>query len=178
LGVAYASWTPLISAASKDISYLNAWTAKQPAAYRAALNPPGTISLKQELSNYEAAWKTAKTAAAKHAAWVNLWKWVGTYSTGNAGMALGLNGQVYVDQHEPSLEAKMRIWEAELNNTASAKTAAQLSADMANAMVQAAYEIPLNVEQTVYLAKPNVSGVQPNPWSWGNFYQFQYLELK
>jgi len=178
LGVSFASWSPLIASAKKDIAYLNAFNAKQSATYRATLQPAGSVPLAQQLTNYEAAWKTAKTGAAKHAAWVALWKWVGTYSTGNAGMSLGLNGQVYVDQNEPALEAKMRMWEAELNDTASSAKAAQLSADMANAMIQSGYEVPLNVAQTVYLEKPDLTGVQPNPWSWSNFYQFQYLHLK
>ena len=73
----------------------------------------------------------------------------------------------------PRWEAEMRMWEAELANTASTKEAAQLSADMANAMIRSGYEIPLNVQQTVYLEKPDLTGVQPNPWSWGNLYQFR-----
>jgi len=178
LGVSYASWQPIIAAAKKDIAYLNAWRAKQPAAYRAALITPGAPTDAQELANFEHSWKTAKTAAAKHAAWQSFWEWVGTYSTGSGAISLGLNGQVYLDQHEPTLEANMRMWEQELNNTASNKTAAHLAATAANAMMASAYVIPLNYGEGIFLEKPNVTGAQINPWSWQNFYQMQYLSLK
>ncbi len=179
LGTSYSQWQPIIRSAKADIRYLTAWTARQPLAYRAALDPPGTIALTTELAQFEASYATAKGHIAKHAAWVSFWKWVGTYPNGgDGGAAMGLNAQVYVDQHEPALEAQMRMWEAELANTASATEAAQLSAKMANAMMASGYIVPLNYAEQVYLEKPDLSGLQSNPWAWGNFYQLQYLETK
>ncbi len=178
LGVSFASWKPLIASAEKDLAFLKAWTAKQPPAYRAALTVPGTPSGATELKNFEAAWKTAKSPAEKHAAWVNMWKWVGSYSNGGEyGSTIGLQDQVYIDQHQPKLEYDMRMWEAELGNAASAKTAAHLAADMANAMIRSGYVVPLNYAETIYASKPGLSGVQPNPYTWGFFYQLQYLKL-
>jgi len=177
-GVSYASWKPLIVAAQKDIAYLNAWTAKQPALYRSAINPPGSVPLSAELSQFEASFKTAHTSAAKHAAWLAFWKWVGSYANGAGGASLGLNAQVYVDQHEPSLEYHMRIWDAEMGNTASTKTAEQLTADIANAAIKSAYVVPLNYQEQIYLVKPNLAGIITNPWAWGGFYQLQYMNLK
>jgi peptide/nickel transport system substrate-binding protein/oligopeptide transport system substrate-binding protein len=179
LGVSYASWKPLITAAQQALAYLKAWTAKQPPAYRAALTVPGTPSGATELADFENSWKTATTAAAKHAAWVDMWKWVGSYSNGGEyGSTIGLQDQVYIDQHEPQLEYHMRMWEAELGNTGSATTAAHLAADMGNAMIQSGYVVPLNYAETIYAAKPDLTGVQPNPYTWGYFYQLQYLNLK
>ena len=178
MGVSYSQWLPIIASAKKDIAYLNAWTAKQPPLYRAALNPPGSTPLSASLAQFESSYKAAKTNAAKHAAWVAFWKWVGSYANGAGGSSLGLNAQVYVDQHEPTLEAQMRMWESELNNTGSSKTAAQLAADMGNAVIKSGYMIPLNYNEQIYLEKPNLHGVIANPWAWGNFYQLQYMNLK
>ncbi|MDA8205418.1 MAG: hypothetical protein M0Z36_05065, partial [Thermaerobacter sp.] len=177
LGTTYASWKPLIAAAQKDVAYLNAWKAKQPAAYQTAMTTPGAPTNTQLLAKYEGSWKTAKTAAAKHAAWTSFWKWVGTYSNGGGGINLGLNGQVYLDQHEPKLLANMVRWEAELAVAVSATKAAHLAAEQANAMIQSGYAIPLNAAEGIFLEKPNVHGTQINPWSWQMFYQLQYLRL-
>ncbi len=178
MGISYSQWQPIIASAKQDIAYLNAWTAKQPALYRAALNPPGSVPYATQLAQFEASYKAAKTNAAKNAAWVAFWKWVGTYANGAGGASMGLNAQVYIDQHEPALEANMRMWEAEESNTGSSQTAAQLSAEMGNAMIQSGYMIPLNYGENIYLEKPNLNGVMGNPWAWGNFYQLQYMNLK
>ena len=176
LGVSYAQWKPLIAAAKKDIAFLNAWTAKQPAAYQATVNGPGTIPLAQSLTHFESMFHQAKTAAAKHAAWKLLWQWVG--SGRDPYEFQGLNAQVYVDQHESSLEYHMRIWMGELANVGSSTKAAQLSADMGNAMIKSGYMIPLNYVENVYLEKPHLTGVVANPWAWGYFYQLQYMRVK
>jgi len=178
LGVSYATWKPLIAAAQKDIAYLKAWTAKQTPTYQAALNPPGTVPMATELKEFEADYAKAKTPAQKHAAWLGFWEWVGTHSTGSGAISLALNGQVYLDQHEPTILANMRMWTAEIYNTGSAKTEDSLAATMINTMIKSGYDIPLNAAVGIYLEKPNVTGAQINPWSWQNFYQMQYLNLK
>ena len=70
------------------------------------------------------------------------------------------------------------MWDAELGDTPSSATAAKLAATMANAEMQSGYAVPLNYNEAVFLEKPDVSGAQANPWSWGSFYQMQYLNLK
>ena len=180
-GITAASWTPLITAAKKDIAYLNAWKAKQPAAYRIALTPPpGTPTLTQTLHTYMAEYSKAKTSAAKHTAWVDFWKWVGSYPAGGTGGAnMGLNAQVYVDQHEPALEATIRMLNQELYTTASNAKAAVFASDVVDSMLNSGYVIPLDYSSTVYLARPGLEGLQANPWAeMGGFYQLQYLRLK
>lgn len=66
------------------------------------------------------------------------------------------------------------MWDAELGDTPSSATAAK----MANAEMQSGYAVPLNYNEAVFLEKLDVSGAQANPWSWGSFYQMQYLKLK
>lgn len=178
LGVSYATWKPLIASATADISYLNAWDAKQPAKYRAYLQAPGSPSLSQQMQNFIDGWKTAKTSSAKHAAWEAFWKWVGTYSNGNGTASLGLNAQVYVDQHQPHDVYLWEMWQDELNNeVANVSVADHLTADMVNGLMQQGYVVPLYYSQAVYLTKSNLSGVQPNPFSLSGFYQLQNLDL-
>lgn len=180
MGISYAQWQPIIRAAATAIKSIEAWRKAQPAAYQAAKNVPGTPSLGAQLKHLEAGYSQAKTNAAKHTAWVQLWQWAGSYpSGGNTGASIGVVDQAYVDAHEPPLERQMRILEAELGNTGSSTEAAKLSAQMNNVMVQSALTIPLNYNEAFFLEKPWVAGAQATPWAWGpGFYQFQYLNLK
>lgn len=180
LGVSYASWKPIIAIAKKDIAYLSAWAARQPQPYRSQVQAGGmTLAQYQtELHNYLASYKKATTPATKHAAWEAFWKWVGTYSTGNAGDSMGLSALVYFYQHEPPFVHQWQMWSSELTNTASATKATHIAATLSNAIMQSGYVEPLYYTQAIYLAAPNITGVQPNPLSWGNFYQLQYLHLK
>lgn len=174
-GTTWSEWTPLIKEAQKDIAYLNAWLAKQPAAYQAVLNPPGTVPNSQVLQSYIAGYKSAKTAADKHQAWVSFWQWVGNYSTGNGNASVGLDGQVWIDQHEPRDVYLMTMYNNELNGALTDAQAVPLVLKMDNFMLQQGYGIPLFYAETYYLEMPWLTGVTPNPWSWGNFFQLQYL---
>lgn len=174
MGVTFAQWLPLQKSAQEDIAYLSAWTAKQPAAYRQLLIIPGAQSNQQVWNTYVAAWKAAKSPAAKHAAWVNAWKFVGNYSAGNGGANVGLNGQVYVDQHEPEDVYLMQKWGVE-SNAAPAKQGIALASQMTNLLMQQGYAVPLYYNETFYLEKPWLHGVQANPWALLNFYQLQYM---
>jgi len=179
-GTSYAQWKPIISAAQKALAYIAKWTSEQPLAYQKAINPPGTVSAATQLQNFEATYRLAKTPAAKHAAWVSFWEWAGSYPNPEAdgGAVIGVVDQAYIDAHEPLLEKQMRILEAELDNTPSLKGSEQLSADMANLMMQSALDIPLNYNETIYLQRPDLTGVQPDPYYGGSPYQYQYLNLK
>lgn len=180
MGISYSQWQPIINAVQPAINYIMAWTKKQPAAYQAAENVPGTIPLETQLKQLEASYSQAKTNEAKHAAWVKLWQWAGSYPTGgNTGASIGVVDQAYIDAHEPPVERQMRILEAELSNTDSATQAAELSAEMNNVMTRSALTIPLNYNEAIFVEKPFLTGAQATPWSWGpGFYQFQYLNLK
>jgi oligopeptide transport system substrate-binding protein len=179
MGVSFAQWKPLERAAMADIKYLNAWTAKQPAAYRALLAPaPGSSNL-DLWNNLVADWKSAKTAAAKHAAWVSAWEFVGNSSAGNGGADVGLNGQVYIDQHEPHWLYQLQMWNLEAQDSPTKAVSVQDTAKVVNFMMQQGYEVPLYYNETFYLVKPYLHDVQTNPWAWGdNFWQLQYLNVK
>ncbi len=179
-GTSYSQWQPIIKSVTSAINYITTWTKQQPAAYQAAENVPGSVPLTTQLKQFEATYSAAKTNAAKHAAYTSFWEWAGSYpsSGDDSGANIGIVDQAYVDAHEPALEKTLRIDEAELSNTGSTTVAAKLSADMANMMMQSGLVVPLNYAETIYLEKPDLTGAQPNPWAWGNFYQLQYLNLK
>jgi hypothetical protein len=42
-------------------------------------------------------------------------------------------------------------------------------------MLQQGYGVPLYDMETFYLESPGLTGIQANPWSWGNLFQLQYL---
>ena len=176
-GTKASDWVPLEKAAKADIAYLNAWTAKQPPAYRAVLEVPGTETNQQVWDGLLTAYHQAKTPAAQHTAWVNAWKFLGAYSTGNAGIGLplGLNDQVWDDQHMTQALHNVYMWNTELGGTVNQETAVVLASKIDNYMLQQGYGIPLYYYETFYLEKPGLSGVEANPWSWTGLYQFQYL---
>jgi len=175
MGVTFAQWQPMVKAAEADIKYLNAYDARQPAAYKATLIVPGQATDQQQWDNYVKGWQTAKTAADKHAAWVAAWKFVGDWSAGNGGANVGLNGQVWDDQHMPNDVYQATMWNAELGATVNLNTADQLAANLDNYMLQQGYGVPLYDMETFYLESPGLSGIEANPWSWGNLFQLQYL---
>ena len=186
-GTTAADWAPLEKAAAADIAYLNAWTAKQPPAYRAVLQVPGTETNQQYWDGLLAAYHQAKTPAEQHTAWVNAWKFLGAYSLGNGGTnvpapgtpgATGLNEQVWDDENVTPSMHNVYMWNTELGGTIDQATADQLAANIDNFMLQQGYGIPLYYYETFYLEKPGLSGIEANPWSWTGLYQFQYLNYK
>lgn len=178
MGVRFSQWAPLEKAAMSDMKYLNAWYSRQPAAYQAVLRPPGSVSMMQSWDLDVAAWQHAKTAAAKHAAWLNAWDFVGNYSTGTGEVHVGLNGQVYEDEHEPAGVHYRDMLFAELGNTASTKTIVNDWAIIANQLMDEGYAIPIDYSRVWYLEKPNLTGVVANPAAFAGLYELQYLNLK
>lgn len=175
-GTKPSDWAPLEKAAKADIAYIEAWDAKQPAAYRElALEVPGTESDQQLWDGLLAAYHQAKTPAEQHTAWVNAWKFLGSYSTGNGGANIGLNEQVWIDQHETKAIHDVYMWEAEIGGTVNEQQGVRLAANIDNYMLQQGYGMPLYYYETFLLEKPGLSGVIANPWSWGSVYQMQYL---
>jgi hypothetical protein len=119
--------------------------------------------LATQLATYEKSYSTATTAAAKHAAYVAFWKFVGSYSTGGDGSGtLGIADQAWNDLHQPELEHNVTMWSFELGATTSLKQYEQLDAQMANAIVGSGYVIPLNYSYSIVLEKTWLTGAQPN----------------
>lgn len=178
MGTTQAQWNTLQKAAEADIKYLTNWTNKQPEAYRKVLVVPGATTNQQQWDNYAAAWQKAKTPSQRHTAWVAAWDFVGDYSAGNGEANVGLNGQVWDDQHMPRSVYLANMWMAELNGTISQKTADRLSANLDNLMLQQGYGEPLYYQKTFFLEKPGLTGIEANPWSQGGLFQFQYATWK
>lgn len=177
-GTTQAEWNKLNTVAESDIAYLNSWYNKQPAAYKAVLQPPGQATNAQEWANYTKAWDAAKTPSAKHAAWVAAWEYLGDWSAGASGANIGLNGQVWDDKNQPQSVYDTAMWNSELNGAISQSSADQLAANLDNTMLQDGYGEPLYYLETIYLEQPGLTGIEANPWSWSGLYQLQYATWK
>ncbi|KRW92211.1 ABC transporter substrate-binding protein [Alicyclobacillus tengchongensis] len=180
-GVKWSQWSALVKAAKADIAYLNKWTSQQPAQWRAIMDPPGSLSLTQQWNQIVNSWNQAKSATAKHAAYVQAWKFVAPYTEGSGGGGINtssLDVQVYWDQHESADVKNWRMWQAEYQNSPSMFASASTAAKLMTQLIQQGYTIPLFYGETYYLERTGVTGAQPNPWSWGGFYQMQYLSAK
>ncbi len=178
LGVHFSDWAPLVKSAEADIKWLNAWMARQPKAFRITLVSPGAPTNQQLWNGYVAAWKKAKTAAQKHQAWVNAWKFVGNYNAGNGLAGVGLQGQVYMWKNMPANILQAERWNSEEFATASSKQEIVLADKMNNFMMDQAYAIPLYSAEAFYLEKPDLHHVQVNPYAFGGFWQFGALSTK
>lgn len=178
LGTKFSQWAPLKKSAMADIKFLNAWTAKQPPTYRAILTGPTSESNMAIWNGLVKQFHSAKTAAGRHAAFVNAWKFVGNYSTGVGTASTGLQGQVYIDQHEPHGLYLASMNMTELVDATSQQQAVRLGANIDNYLLSQGWAIPLYYNEGFFLVKPNLRGVQANPWAYGNVYQLQYVTVK
>jgi peptide/nickel transport system substrate-binding protein/oligopeptide transport system substrate-binding protein len=180
-GVSFSQWQPLITAAKKAIPVIMAFWNKQPRDFfdNNSGFGPGSPSLTTTLNTYIASYKTAKTPAEKHADWVSFWEWVGTHSTGTGTTSLGLVDQAYVMTNEPALQYDIWSWTGVLWSS-SGQQALQLGAKIANTLMASGYFVPLNYENDMYLVKPGLQNVDPNPnlGAFGNFYNLQYMSYK
>lgn len=180
-GVKWSQWAPLLKAAQSDIAYINKWVSQQPAKWQSILRPPGVPTLNQQWTQIVNSWKTAKTPAEKHAAYVTAWEFVAPYSQGESSGGINtssLDVQVYWDKNESTDVRNWRMWQAEYQNSPDMFSSAPLAAKLMTQLIQQGYTIPLYYGKTYYLERSNVTGAQPNPWSWSNFYQLQYLSTK
>jgi ABC-type transport system substrate-binding protein len=178
MGVSFSQWKPLEQAAMRDIAYLNAWIAKQPKWYQALLSPPGTPSLMDTWNTIVDQWKSATTPAAKHQAWVTAWKFVGTVGLGNGNAAYGLNAQVYTDEHEGPVLYRLNMEDALLGSETSLAAADKLAAQIVNTIMDQGWDIPLYYGYNIYLANPNITDVDANPFGWTWWGNLQYLQVK
>jgi ABC-type oligopeptide transport system substrate-binding subunit len=175
-GTTWADMLKLQKAVIADDKYLTAWRAQQPALYRELLTPAPGSSTMELWNNLVKGWKAAKTPADKHTAWATAWKFVGNYSAGNGGANVGLDGQVYVDEHQPHDQYLLKLWNSELGAATSAEQENALAAKIVNLLTDEGFVTPIAYVQNIFLAKPWVHDVVTNPFSWGNFYQLQYLK--
>lgn len=177
-GLTAASWKPIAAAVAKDSAWLKAYTAKQPKWYQALKAPlPGQTST-DVLNGLFAEWKVAKTSTAKHNLWMTAWKMVGTYSLGNGQTSLGLNGQVYLLQHESPVLAQLTLQSQHLGVLTSLSAAAKIAAQVDNTIMQQGYEEPLYIPENIFLESSKLTGAVGNPYFWNGFEDFQYLKQK
>lgn len=178
LGITAASWSKLQAAVVADNAYLTSWLKKQPLAYQTLMTPLPGSSTMDVWNRIIAQWKSAKTNAAKHAAWVTAWEFVSNHSIGEGSCSVGLDGQVYIDQHEPSLVRQGVELNKELYSATTLASGDVLAAKIANLMMNSGYVVPLMLTNNVFLESPNLHGAAAYPFYPGGFSQLQYLELK
>lgn len=180
VGLTQKDWTKLASAAHKDIAYISSWTKKQPAAWQTILNPPTALSLSAQWNGLVKTWRTATSPSAKHAAWVQAFDFVAPHTAGDSTGALtyGVEGTAYWDQYESTQVKNWRMWQAYFVNATNQTYAAKNAGKLMTQLMQQGWVIPLFYSKAFYLERSTVTGAQINPWSWGNFYEMQYLSTK
>ncbi len=178
MGVKLSQWAPLKAAALRDIAYLKAYTARQPKWYQAMVKPaPGQSNI-DVWNGLIQDWKNAKTPAAKHSVWVTAWKFVGSGSLGNGNAEIGLNAQVYTDEHQGPILYRLNMEDAQLGEATSANTSNHLTANIVNTIFQQGWEVPLFYGVNIYLARPDITKVDANPFGWTGWGNLQYLQMK
>lgn len=70
------------------------------------------------------------------------------------------------------------MWQAQFVNALTVEDAAPIAAKVVNNLLEEAYAVPLYYQQQYFLVKPGITGVQSNPWAWGNFYGLHLLSVE
>lgn len=177
-GLTLAEWTPIQAAVTKDSAWLKAYDAKQPAWYQQLKAPQPGDTETDIFNSLLTQWKSAKTTTAKHDLWVTAWKMVGSYSLGNGQTALGLNGEVYLLQHQSTLLANLTLETDHLGALVSLKSAQKVAAQVDNTIMNQGYDEPLYIPVNVFLESSDLTGAVGNPYFWNGFEDFQYLTQK
>ncbi len=179
LGVKWSDWVKMNEDALKDIKYLNAFNAKLPEPYRSEVVPTNSVPLMKQWQTIVDAWRTAKTAVAKHAAWETAWTTLGSHET-TTGQAdpLGWNEQVLLDKKTPPSMLKFLEKQAVYFDNTSLAKAAPVAAQIADQLMQEGWTEPLFYTNQVFLTNANISGVQSNPYNFGYFYNLQNISVK
>ncbi|WP_310829168.1 peptide ABC transporter substrate-binding protein [Paenibacillus pedocola] len=178
VGVEWSDWAKLEQAAKEDIAYLDEWTAKQPAEWQPYLNPKGVPTRAEQWQQIVDVWKNAKTNDEKHAAFVSAWTFIAPNAPGGKLNQNALDVQVYYNKTQSDDLRDLRMWQAEFVNALTVEDAAPFAAKVINNLIDNAYAIPLFYQQQFFLVKPGITGVQSNPWAWGNFYGLHFLSVK
>ncbi|WP_179281416.1 peptide ABC transporter substrate-binding protein [Paenibacillus sp. XY044] len=176
-GVEWSDWAALEQAAKSDIAFLDQWTAEQPKEWQPYLKPAGVPTAAEQWQQIVDTWKKAKTKDEKHAAFVTAWNFVAPNAPGGKLNQNALDVQVYYNKTESDQLRDLRMWQAQFVNALTVEEAAPYAAKVVNDLLENAYAIPLFYQQQFFLVKPGITGVQSNPWAWGNFYGFQYLAV-
>jgi peptide/nickel transport system substrate-binding protein/oligopeptide transport system substrate-binding protein len=178
VGVEWGDWAALEQAAKADITFLDEWTAKQPAEWQPYLNPKGVPTRAEQWQQIVDVWKNAKTNDEKHAAFVSAWTFIAPNAPGGKLNQNALDVQVYYNKTQSDDLRDLRMWQAEFVNALTVEDAAPFAAKVANDLMENAYAIPLFYQEQFFLVKPGITGVQSNPWAWGNFYGFHFLSVE
>ncbi|WP_274651002.1 peptide ABC transporter substrate-binding protein [Paenibacillus humicola] len=167
-GIQEADWKPLQDAFEKDNAFLVQYAASQTdPAYRDSLTPlPSNAEVWQ---GYLDAWKNAKTDKDKHTAWVNAWNFIGN--------ATGLDMQVWQDQHRPDYAKQWNILSAR-QAASDLDKAPEIAGQLAQSIIDSGWAVPLYAPKDIYITRPWISNVVFNKFSFGNFFQLQYLTVK
>lgn len=177
-GVEWSDWAALEKAAKEDIAYLESWETSQPAEWQPYLKQPGVMTRGEQWQQIVDTWKNAKSNDEKHAAFVTAWTFVAPNAPGGKLNQNALDVQVYYDKNTSDELRDLRMWQAEFVNALTVEDAAPFAAKVVNNLLDNAYAIPLFYQQQYFLIKPGITGVQSNPWAWGNFYEMQYIAVE
>ena len=125
-------------------------------------------------------WKNAKTDDEKHGAFVTAWNFVAPNAPGGKLNPNALDVQVYFNKYTSEIEKirDQRMWQAQFVNALTVEEAAPIASKLVNTLLEDAYDIPLFYQVQYYLVKPGITGVQSNPWAWGNFYGLHFLNVE
>lgn len=178
-GVEWSDWAALERAAQEDIAFLEKWISEQPAEWRPYLKQEGVPTLAEQWQQIVDVWKNAKTNDEKHAAFVTAWTFVAPNAPGGKLNQNALDVQVYYNRTTSESEKlrDQRMWQAQFVNSLTVDEAAPIAAKLVNSLMEDAYAIPLFYQMQYFLVKPGITGVQSNPWAWGNFYNLHFLNV-
>lgn len=177
-GVEWSEWAALEKAANEDIAFLDKWTAEQPADWQPYLKQPGLPTAAEQWQQIVDLWKNAKNNDEKHAAFVTAWTFVAPNAPGGKLNQNALDVQVYYNSYQSDTLRDLRMWQAQFVNALTVEDAAPIAAKVVNNLLEEAYAVPLYYQQQYFLVKPGITGVQSNPWAWGNFYGLHLLSVE
>lgn len=178
-GVEWSDWAALERAAQEDIAFLEKWISEQPAEWQPYLKQEGVPTTAEQWQQIVDVWKNAKTNDEKHAAFVTAWTFVAPNAPGGKLNQNALDVQVYYNRTTSESEKlrDQRMWQAQFVNSLTVDEAAPIAAKLVNSLMEDAYAIPLFYQMQYFLVKPGITGVQSNPWAWGNFYNLHFLNV-
>ncbi len=179
-GVEWSDWAALEKAAKENIAFLEKWISEQPQEWQPYLKPQGVPTTAEQWQQIVDTWKNAKTDDEKHAAFVTAWTFVAPNAPGGKLNQNALDVQVYYNKITAESEKlrDLRMWQAQFVNAMTVEEAAPITAKVVNSLMEDAYAIPLYYQQQYFLVKPGITGVQSNPWAWGNFYNLHFLNVE
>ncbi|WP_187355235.1 peptide ABC transporter substrate-binding protein [Paenibacillus tengchongensis] len=177
-GVEWSDWAALEQAAKEDIAYLEKWISEQPAEWLPYLKQDGVPTTAEQWDQIVEVWKNAKTNDEKHAAFVTAWTFVAPNAPGGKLNQNALDVQVYYNKYSSKDLLNLRMWQTQFVNALTVEEGAPIAAKVINYLLDEAYTVPLFYQQQFFLVKPGITGVQSNPWAWGNFYGLHMISVE